>query len=150
MDEMLGNHYFLARNFARAAELLEKVLRVQSENKVLRRKLIICFAQIGEIDKALKIFLSLVKEDIDFIIHTDPVDDDCPCPELIFELERNKSNNIESIDFTLILGMFWLYCNLDKSVEYFQQAVRKDASNVTIKSILTLLEARLEKESNSV
>jgi tetratricopeptide (TPR) repeat protein len=150
MDEMLGNHYFLARNYARAAELLEKVLRVQSENKVLRRKLIICFAQIGQIDKALKIFLSLVKEDIDFIIHTDPVDDDCPCPELIFELERNKSNNIESIDFTLILGMFWLYCNLDKSVEYFQQAVRKDASNVTIKSILTLLEARLEKESNSV
>ena len=150
MDEMLGNHYFLSRNYARASELLEKALRVDPKTKPMRRKLIICFAQIGQVDKALKIFLSLIKEDIDFVINTDPVDDDCPCTELVYELERGKSNNIESIDFTLILGMLWLYCNLNKSIEYFQQAAGADTNNATVKSILLLMKARLEKESTIV
>ena len=56
MDEMLGNHYFLSRNYGRAAELLDKALRVDPKNKPMRRKLIICFAQTGRVDKALTIF----------------------------------------------------------------------------------------------
>ena len=134
MDEMLGNHYFLSRNYGRAAELLEKALRAEPKNKSIRRKLIICFAQTGHIDKALSAFLSLIKEDIDFIINTDPVDDDCPCPELVFNMEHGNVSDQESIDSTMVLGMLWLYCNLHKSFEYFTQAANMDKNDKMIKS----------------
>ncbi len=146
MDEMLGNHYFLARNYSRAATLLETALRVDPKNKPMRRKLIICFGQTGQVDKALKVFLSLIKEDIDFVINTDPIDDDCPCPELVFELESEFQNNLASLDYNLILGMLWLYCKLEKSIEYFEKAYQMDSQNNTIKSIRALLNVRLEKE----
>ncbi len=150
MDEMLGNHYFLARNYNRAAGLLENALRVDPKNKPMRRKIIICFAQTGQVDKALKVFISLIKEDIDFVINTDPIDDDCPCPELVFELENELQNNRNSLDFNLILGMLWLYCKLDKSVEYFEKAYLIDKDNNSIKSIRALLTARLEKEPSDI
>lgn len=150
MDEMLGNHYFLARNYSRAAELLQKALLADPKNKAIRRKLIVCFSQTGQVDKALKTFLSLVKEDIDFVIDTDPIDDDCPCIELVFELERKHANNQESLDFTLILGMLWLYCNLPKSYDYFKNATLMDENNRTIKSIIVLLEAQIQKDQAHV
>ena len=150
MDEMLGNHYFLSRNYGRAAQLLNKALRIDPKNKPIRRKLIICFAQTGRIDDALTVFLSLIKEDIDFIINTDPVDDDCPCPELVFEIEHGNINNNQSLDSLMVLGILWLYCNLHKSFEYFIQASNMDKNNKMIKSIMTLLNVRMEKESTRV
>jgi len=150
MDEMLGNHYFLSRNYGRAAELLEKALRDDPKSKPIRRKLIICFAQTGHVDKALAVFLSLIKEDIDFVINTDPIDDDCPCPELVFDMEHHKSNINPSLDSNLVLGMLWLYCNLHKSFEYFTQASNLDKDDKMIKSILALLNVRLQKENASV
>jgi pentatricopeptide repeat protein len=150
MDEMLGNHYFLARNYNRAAKLLDSALRNDPKNKPMRRKLIICFAQTGQVEKALKVFLSLIKEDIDFVINTDPIDDDCPCPELVFELESALQNNRTSLDYNLILGMLWLYCKLEKSAEYFEKAYQLDNQNNTIKSICALLTARLGKKSSDV
>ena len=150
MDEMLGNHYFLARNYSRAAELLEKALRTEPKSKPIRRKLIISFSQTGHVDKAMTIFLSLIKEDINFIIDTDPVDDDCPCPELVFEMERRQGNNQLSFDFLLILGMMWLYCNLHKSYEYFLKAAEMDKNSSSVKSILALLSVRLEEEKTEV
>jgi pentatricopeptide repeat protein len=150
MDEMLGNHYFLTRNYARAADLLEKALRSDQKNKAIRRKLIICFAETGHVDKALAVFLSLIKEDIDFIINTDPVDDDCPCPELVFDMEHWNVNTRQSLDDAEVLGMLWLFCNLHKSFEYFTQAANMDKNNKMIKSILALLNVRLQKENAKV
>jgi pentatricopeptide repeat protein len=150
MDEMLGNHYFLSRNYGRAAELLEKALRSDPKNKPIRRKLIICLAQTGHVDKALSVFLSLIKEDIDFVINTDPVDDDCPCPELVFEMEHGNVSSEQSLDSNLVLGMLWLYCNLHKSFEYFTKASHLDKNGKMIKSILALMDVRLQKENASV
>ena len=150
MDEMLGNHYFLTRNYARAADLLEKALRSDLKNKAIRRKLIICFAETGHVDKALAVFLSLIKEDIDFIINTDPVDDDCPCPELVFDMEHWNVNTRQSLDDAEVLGMLWLFCNLHKSFEYFTQAANMDKNDKMIKSILALLNVRLQKENAKV
>jgi len=150
MDEMLGNHYFLARNYARAAELLERALRSEPKNKPIRRKLIICLAQTGHVEQALEVFVSLIKEDIDFIINTDPVDDDCPCPELVFELEHSNVHNHQSLDSMLVLGILWLYCNLQKSFEYFTQAAKLDNDDKMIKSILALLNVRLQKENAKI
>ena len=68
MSEMLGNQYFLARKYSLAAEQLEKALFNDPGSKGIRRKLVVCYTQTGDIDKALQLFLSLIKEDIDFVI----------------------------------------------------------------------------------
>jgi hypothetical protein len=102
------------------------------------------------VDKALTIFLSLIKEDIDFVINTDPVDDDCPCPELVFNMEHGNVSGQQTLDSSLVLGMLWLYCNLHKSYEYFAQASNLDNNDKIIKSILALLDVRLKKENASV
>ena len=68
MSEMLGNQYFLARNYSRSASELYKALKSDVRSKPIRRKLVICYTQIDEIGKALDTFISLIKEDVDFVI----------------------------------------------------------------------------------
>jgi len=148
MDEMLGNHYFLARNYAKAADLLENALRSDPKSKQMRRKIIICYAQTGQTDKAMKVFLSLIKEDIDFVINTDPVDDDCPCPELVFQMENEHQEDQSSKDYFLILGMLWLYCDLYRSNDYFNQAAEMAPDNRMIHAVRALINARLQRESS--
>jgi len=142
MSEMLGNQYFLARDYARAASELYQALKTDSSNKGIRRKLVICFTQIGDIGKALDTFISLIKEDLEFVINTDPISDDCPCPELGFDMEQKLENSKNSIDFNLILGMLWLYCNVEKSLNYFNRVLQIDADFSKVKIILALISAR--------
>ena len=143
MSEMLGNQYFLARNYARAASELFEALKSDARNKSIRRKLIICYTQIDEIRKALDTFISLIKEDLEFVIKTDPISDDCPCPELVFDMEQKLENNHKSMDFNLILGMLWLYCNEEKSAYYFNRVLQMDPDYTKVKIILTLLNSRV-------
>lgn len=139
MFEMLGNQFFLVRNYARAAEVLEEALLQDSKNKAIRKKLIICYTQIGEIEKALDLFMSSIKEDIKFLIDTNLEADDCPCMELVFDMEKKLAQNRESLDYHLILGMLWLYCDLKKSIKYFDQTLKLDPNNQKMKSILGIL-----------
>ena len=81
-SEMLGNKYFLARNYNLAAVNFQETLKSDPINKTIRKKLIICYTQTGQVKKAFDIFYLLAKEDIEFIIDTDLVADDCPCEEL--------------------------------------------------------------------
>ena len=139
MSEMLGNQYFLARNYAGAVQELEKALLKDESDKLIKRKLILCFNETGHIDKALKVFLSLVKQDAEFIINTDPVADDCPCAELVYNAENQPDNFIESLDFNLRMGMLWLYCDVEKSFLYFEKASLMKSKDPTIKSVLAIL-----------
>lgn len=136
---MLGNQFFLVRNYARAAEVLEEALLQDSKNKAIRKKLIICYTQIGEIEKALDLFISFITEDIKFLIDTNLEADDCPCMELVFDMEKKLAQNRESLDYHLILGMLWLYCDLKKSIKYFNQTLKLDPNNQKMKSILGIL-----------
>jgi len=142
MSEMLGNQYFLVRKYTSATKELEEALRSNPKCKGIRRKLIICFNETGQIRKAFKYFISLINEDIYFIIQTDPVEDDCPCPELVFEAERSLNNNKNSIDFVLRIAMLWLYCDVNESIRYFKQAQLLAPADGDIKTALTLLKSR--------
>jgi len=143
MSEMLGNQYFLARNYSGAAKELEKALLKDPRNKYIRRKLIVCYTQIGHIQRAMDVFLSLIKEDVDFIINTDPVDDDCPCAELVYDAERFFPNNKQSVDYHLMMGMLWLYCDAKKSLFYFKKAQELDPENSRLKSVISILDSRI-------
>jgi tetratricopeptide (TPR) repeat protein len=138
MSEMLANHYFHSRNYASAQALYEPLLAQKPAEKSLRRRMVVCYLQTGAIRKALAIFTHLVLEDADFIINTHPVDDDCPCPELIAEMQVQSPDAL-SLEMELRLGMLWLYCDISKSVYYFEQALRQHPDERDVQQILTCL-----------
>jgi len=143
MSEMLGNQYFLARNYASAAKNLQYALDIEPLNKQVRKKLVICYSQVGEIQKALNIFYNLILEDIDSIINTDPVGDDCPCPELVTHYGSILPYEENSSDLIVMLGMLWLYCNANKSLTFFQSVEKMKPEDERIKSITEILENKL-------
>ena len=124
MSEMLGNQYFIARNFSAAEVELEKCLKGQPENKYLKRKLIICFTQTGKITRALDMFTGLIQDDINFVITANEVNDDCPCRELVEDIgDKNPSEEFE-LDDMIKLGILWLFCDVKKSLGYFEVVSR--------------------------
>ncbi|MBI5474435.1 MAG: tetratricopeptide repeat protein [Ignavibacteriae bacterium] len=137
MSEMLGNRFFMIRDYAAAAREFEAALAGDPHNKPVRKKLIICYAQLSRVSEALDAFRALIEEDIEFIINTDPDADECPCPELIFEEENNWQS--PPVGKLPMLGMLWLYCNPEKSLQYFEQASAAAAHDAALCSIVTRL-----------
>ena len=119
MSEMLGNKYFLSRNYSMAAATYSKVYSSNPHNLSVRKKMIICFTQTGELSKAFDFFYQLVRENIRYIIDTDPVSDDCPCGELTSKYGMILPYEDNSSDLKLLLGILWLYCDAKKSLEFF-------------------------------
>ncbi len=144
MSEMLGNQYFMARKYEDAEKQLEETLAKEPANKSIRKKLIICYTQTGQISRALQTFLSLIKEDIHFVIDTDPVEDDCPCPELVFDIEKSSENKPSELARTEVLGMLWLYCNPEKSAKYFRKALTFQTDTQYLKPIMLIIDKYLE------
>ena len=142
-SEMLGNKYFLARNYQNAALNFQDILKSNPINKSVRKKIIICYTQLGQIQNAFEHFYTLAKEDIDFIINTDMVADDCPCPELIAKYGKILPYEKESFDLKLMLAMLWLYCDTEKSFEYFKEIIVEKPDNSRIKEITFLIEKKI-------
>jgi pentatricopeptide repeat protein len=146
MSEMLANHYFLVRNFPLAKPIFEGIVAKDSANKLAAKKLIICYVTSGEIDKALSLFLSLIKSDIDFIINTNVKADDCPCPDLISEIENQNNFFRNEVDKLVALGILWLYCSIEISKEYFKKAEAIDPAEAHYKEIYSLLLKRINNK----
>ena len=147
MYEMLANQYFMTGRYELACRTYEKVLSKRPKDHLIQRKLIICYSQVGKIEKALDIFISCLEEDIECIVSVDPVPGDCPCPDPVAELEKTLANNLNSLDFHLMLGMLWLYCDVEKSIRYFKKANEIDKRNKKVKKIISLLTA-YQKQNN--
>lgn len=122
MSEMLGNHFFMVRDFPSALAEFEGMLSQNSSLKKIQKKLIICYIQTGRIAKAFKLFSEIVSRDIELITNTDIKKDDCPCPEIIESFSVSQTLNEDSADVHLALGMLWLYCDAVKSLQLFRRA----------------------------
>jgi tetratricopeptide (TPR) repeat protein len=143
-SEMLGNKYFLIRNYENAALNFQYAIKSDPVNKSARKKLIICYTQIGQIQKAFENFYQLVKEDIDFITNTDPIADDCPCPELTAKFGNVLPYESESHDLKLMLAMLWLYCNAEKSLTFFKRILIESPGDSRISEITSLIEEKIK------
>lgn len=145
MSEMLGNQYFLARNFSKAKDAYEKVFQSEPQNDFIKKRLIVCYTQTGEINKAFDLFYEIVKKDIDLITNTDVIADDCPCPELVRKYGHIKPNDECSRDSRIMLGILWLFCNIEKSFEFFDSVSSKDNSDNRILEIKNLIKEKLNQ-----
>ncbi len=140
MNEMLGNQLFMARRYSEALKNLQNALLDKPDNKSIKRKLIICYAQTGEVYKSLKLFHDLIKEDIQYIIDADPILDDCPCNEIIDQLEEQSDFNYDLFESKIYQGIIWLYCDTEKSLACFQKASELNNSNEVVQNIIKQIE----------
>lgn len=147
MSEMLANHCFHARDFAAAHRLYTPVLAAHPENKSIRRRMIICCIKTGAMAEALAHFTWLVERDVDFIINTDPVDDDCPCPELISETPAEQEGG-GSPEETLRLGMLWLYCDVHQSRRYLSRYLEANPGHRELQHLVSLIAERCDHVIN--
>lgn len=148
MNEMLGNQYFMTRNYLGAANAFQSVLKKDPTNINANKKLIISLTQIGKFDQAVDIFSDFIVKNIDRIIETDPEKDDCPCPELVQNLEHLKKHGSESFTLFETLGVLWLYCDIHKSIDYFKKAHDLKPMDEKVNSILSILEKTLQEKTN--
>jgi len=139
MSEMLGNRYFLARQFSKAIPYLEEAVAQNPVADKMKKKLVICFIQVGQIEHAFSLFYELVQKNPHIISDTDVYYDDCPCGELIPVWERKWNVEKDSVECLEILAMLYLYCNVEKSREYFNQARDLSENPTKIISILSHL-----------
>ena len=141
MSEMLGNQYFLVRNFEKALQQYEKAAEEGHVNEKIRKKMIICYCEVGNVDAALSLFEQVVTENIDLIIQTDIVTEDCPCPELLERMKWYEKIATNSFDFNCLIGMLNLYCDIDESLKYFLKSQDLQPADLRVSRILKLIRA---------
>ena len=135
---MLGNQYFLARRFKDATNQFEKSLLIDPTNNNVKKKLIICYLQTNEMRMALQIFTDLISNNLEIILNSDSSRDDCPCRQMIFELE-NFPSKLEEVEKNTALGILWLYCDALNSQKYFYKLLKVDPNNPIYLKITDLL-----------
>ena len=144
MSEMLGNQFFMARNYPAAQKELEEVFLKDPQNISVKKKLVICYTQTGKLKDAINLFSKLLNENIEFIINTDPELDDCPCPELIEKIGNFNHQNESSFDHLLTLAIIWLYCDENKSLEYFKKLHELEPNNLLINQSIKKIESFIQ------
>ena len=149
MSEMLGNRYFIARQYDKAYDNFQIALNDDPKNLKLKKRLIICLIQLGQIDQALDCFYEVISTDPYAIINTDPYRDDCPCTEIIPQWESKHISASEKARINEILGMLYLFCDLKKSIKHFKSSLTKDKTNKKISSIIKILTTLKPVKSHS-
>lgn len=134
MSEMLGNQYFLVGRYYDAIKELENALVSDPSNNQIKKKLIICYIKTNEIEKAFDIFNQLINQDISLILESNNLNDNCPCSEIIYELE-NANIIKDQNQNNLALGMMWLFFNAKNSINYFQKVLGIESIKLVIKLI---------------
>jgi len=143
MSEMLGNQYFMARNFSAAEKEFEEVLIKYPENRTAKKKLVVCYTQTGRLKESFAFFLELIKNDIGFIVKTDPIKDDCPCHELITQAEAQSKNYDNKHNYYLMMGIIWLFCDIYQSKFYFEKLKEIDPENHDFETVCSVLDKYL-------
>jgi tetratricopeptide (TPR) repeat protein len=139
MSEMLANHYFMIRNFEKAVKSYESVVFAKSNSKSIRKKMIICYVKTFQVEKAFDEFYKLVEEDIAFITKTNLITDDCPCPDIIAEIERNEIDFKDKYEKLIALGILYLYCDKKESLVHFAKAYQINQRNIHLYKLIQLL-----------
>ena len=135
MSEMLGNHYFLIRDYAEAIKAYSTAFNKNLPNSITK-KIIICHLTQDDFSSAQNYFINLIKEDPALIYDTDFKLEECPCYDLIKEYEAGSINTNNEI---IRLGILWFYCDLQISKKYFEMALKKNLANKFIHETLDII-----------
>ncbi len=144
---MLGNQYFMGRHYYEAKNEFEVELLKQPSNINIKKKLIICYTQTNLVDRALDLFHQVIIDDIDFIVSTDPVRDDCPCPELVNKVKTPNKVFKDELEENIVNGIIWLYCDTEESLKHFKLAFSLNPADRKIETIIDEIEKFTENRN---
>lgn len=142
---MLGNQYFMARKYSEAMAELESALQSDPNNIKIKKKLVICYTQTDRMMDSFDLFYKLVNENPKIIIDTDPILDDCPCPEIIQYLSSNAGQS-HQLNNNLMMGILWLYCDITKSQHYFELYCKDSPKDKRAAEIIKILSDESESK----
>lgn len=135
---MLGNQYFMLRKYLAASKEFEEALQRDCNNYSVMKKLIICYTQINRPNEAMSLFYQLISRDMEIIINTDQIADDCPCPGLIGDVEAGTLKYEDNFIINCMLGILWLYCDVSVSLRYLKQALDMEPGETLLNKIITV------------
>jgi tetratricopeptide (TPR) repeat protein len=140
MSLMLGNRYFLDRDYARAVPLLEAALAETPDAPRVLKRLVISYVQLEDFELALERLERVLTTSPRTVIDTDPDEEDCPCPALCAALERRLSPGPASYPILLGLGILELYCDLQRARRHLLQAYDLRPVETRLGRVLALAE----------
>lgn len=121
MCEMLANQYFMMRRYPEAMEIFEKIYPKEKSNVKVIAKLIICLIYNKNVDKAFQIFIDNVSNDPLIFFNTALKNEDCPCSDIIKNIENDFLLIEGKVEKKIALGILWSYCDINKATEIFEQ-----------------------------
>lgn len=148
MSEMLGNHYFLVRNYEAAIKAYEKAYPDSVPSKTIK-KLIICHLVNDNFETAKQLFLKLLTEEPEQIINTDIKKEDCPCPDLIVEYENQLTSSSTMFEY-LRLAILWLYCDANVSLKFFYKTQEISPNNNFIEETIQIINSVINQNKHEV
>ena len=80
---------------------------------------------------------------MDFVINTNPEVEDCPCPELVTQLEEGKIERYDKYELFIELGILWLYCSPQRSLENFKKANEINPENELLKIAINKISTKV-------
>lgn len=149
MSEMLGNQFFLARRYSDACMVLEQEFEKNPTNLPILKKLIICYLQTDQTEKAFQSFYSLVQQNVEIILDTDPIRDDCSCPEIIDTVSKNMKLDGED-DESIKMGILWLYCDKDVSTKYLSKVSPENQKYNSVQKIINIINSVTTKTNSEL
>ena len=114
----MANHYFLNHRFNEAAQIYSEILERNNRNDKVKVKLIPCLLKEGKVDYAFALFYELLNHN-PLLFPCDNNTEDCPCREVLNEIENDKTTKLSIKDFYLSLAMLYTYCDSFKAKRYF-------------------------------
>lgn len=138
MSEMLANHYYMNHKYFEAARLYNDVLKHNVNNNDAKKKLIPCLIKLGEINKAFELFYDLIKHNSNLITKKNQTKN-CPCLELLSEIENEQRTSLSIKEFYLALAILWSYCNIDNSIRYFELVQSLTPESKKFQEVLLLI-----------
>jgi hypothetical protein len=149
MSEMLGNRYFLGRNFRSAALQYEDTLhKINTIDIEVVKKLIVCYTKVNRTDDALNYYYSLLKK---IQYSTDNLiieNEDCPYKKIIEELIIEMELEGLQYSTSIKLGILNSYCSSTNGIKYFKKALEFSRNKKIIKQIINILEGKKHRSNN--
>ncbi|MBT4504053.1 MAG: tetratricopeptide repeat protein [Gemmatimonadetes bacterium] len=137
MSEMLANQYFLSGSYERALPLLERFLLNSPDRAYLKNKLLICYLQTDQVDRALEFCLEILRTAPLDLVGSDPCTQRFPCLEQTLQ----RPGGIPTTPLELNrLAVINLFCKPETSLRHLRRSLDLKPGQAPIREILSLLE----------
>jgi tetratricopeptide (TPR) repeat protein len=141
MEKMLGNQYFMARNFKEAFQYLARAHARAPGDIAVLRNLVICEVVVGRLPGALNHLLALLHA-APQVLHEGCLDvDGCPCPDILTQWSIHPPNELSQSAYLLSMGILALFCDRELAKAYLRQAQRLDPGNKALAEAINLVRA---------